>query len=106
MGAFNRVKGEAKCPFCGHFQEWTIQFKYGNCRQFDYEVGNKIRWGGNENGRNVGGNVRTEGMAEETCAKCRKEFINAAVYFSDNRITKIELLTQPLNLKNYFEILD
>ena len=64
MGAFNTVKSVARCPFFKNEQEWIIQFKYGDCWQYEYRIGDKLRWGGNQNGRNVGGNVRTDGIAE------------------------------------------
>lgn len=80
MSAFNTVTAEASCPYCSHKQTWTVQFKYGNCWQFEYKIGNKLRWGGNKKGQNVGGNVRTEGITEESCGKCGKNSIDCAVY--------------------------
>jgi hypothetical protein len=105
MGAFNTVKAKAQCPNCSLTQLWTVQFKYGNCWQFEYEIGQKLRWGGNKKGRNVGGNVRTPGIAEEPCTKCGKTSLDAAVYFCDNIIQRVELLKAPLNLSGYFEVL-
>jgi hypothetical protein len=105
MGAFNTVKAEATCPYCSNTQLWTVQFKYGNCWQFEYRIGKKIRWGGNKKGQNVGGNVRTPGIAEEPCGKCGKTSLDAVVYFRNNIIERIELVNAPLNLKGYFEIL-
>ncbi|HZS45218.1 MAG TPA: hypothetical protein VFC63_08970 [Blastocatellia bacterium] len=93
MGAFNTVKAELPCPYCGQRQQWTVQFKYGNCWQFEYQIGDKLRWGGNEKGENTAGRVRTDGLAEESCKGCSRDFINAAVYFSDNIIEKVELNT-------------
>jgi len=103
MGAFNTVKSEASCPFCGNKQEWTIQFKYGNCWQYKYRIGDKIRWGGNKKGSNVVGNVRTGGIAEENCKRCGRDSINGAIYFTDNIIKRVELMKERLALKGYFE---
>ena len=103
MGAFNTVKSEGKCPYCENEQVWTIQFQPGDCWQYDYSIGDKLRWGGNKKGRNVGGDVRTDGVAEESCKVCGREFLDAAVYFKDNVIKRIELLKEPLNLVDYFE---
>ena len=103
MGAFNTVKSEANCPFCGNRQPWTVQFKYGNCWQFEYRIGDKLRWGGNKRGSNVGGEVRTEGIAEEKCKRCGTGSINGVVYLNDNIITSVELLKEPLRLQGYFE---
>lgn len=103
MGAFNTVKSEASCPFCNNKQQWTIQFKYGNCRQYEYRLGDKLRWGGNKKGSNVGGNVRTSGIAEESCKRCCRGSIDAAVYLMDNIIKQVELQKEPLRLQGYFE---
>src|SRR5262249_30183452 len=106
MGAFNTIKAESACPFCGKTQVWTIQFKYGNCWQFEYKIGDKLRWGGNKKGRKVNGNIRTEGIAEGSCINCSRNFINAAVYVSDNILQKVEMLQQSLNLEGNYEALD
>jgi len=98
MGAFNTVKAEGDCPFCGYHAEWTVQFKYGNCWQFEYRIGQKIHWGGNKKGRNVGGSVRTDGIVEEAYPNCGREYIDAAVYFLDNVITRVELRREPLRI--------
>ena len=103
MGAFNTIKSEVNCPFCGHRQSWTVQFKYGNCWQFEYKIGDKLRWGGNKKGSNVGGKVRTEGIAEEECQRCERGSITGVVYLSDNIIVSVELLKEPLRLQDYFE---
>lgn len=103
MGAFNTVKSITRCPFCNNEQEWAIQFKYGDCWQYWYQIGDKLRWGGNQNGSDVGGKVRTDGIAEERCGTCGRDNIEAAVYFTDNIIERIELLKEPLQLQGYFE---
>ncbi len=50
MGAFNTVVVELPCPVCENSAEFEIQFKYGNTWQFEYRIGNRIKWGGNEIG--------------------------------------------------------
>jgi hypothetical protein len=106
MGAFNTISFEASCPFCGNQQLWTIQFKYGNCRQFEYGIGDKLRWGGNKKGSNVGGEVKTGGLAEERCKRCATDSIAAVVYFTDNIIKRVELLKETLQIPGYFEKID
>jgi hypothetical protein len=106
MGAFNTISLEASCPFCGSQQQWTIQFKYGNCRQFKYGIGDKLRWGGNRKGSNVGGEVRTGGFAEERCKRCARGSIAAAVYLTDNIIERVDLLKEQLQIPGYFEKID
>jgi len=106
MGCFNIVRAQALCPFCGAGQEWTIQFKYGDCWQYEYRVGDRLRWGGNDKGQNVGGEVRTDGSPEERCKGCGRDSVEAVVYFSGNIIKGVELVQQPLQLKDYYEKLD
>ena len=106
MSAFNTVAVEGLCPFCGYADKWTVQFKYGDCWQLAYRIGDKIRWGGNEMGRNVGGRVRTDGIVEKNCAGCNRDYIPAAVYLVDNMITAVELRREPINIDGYYESLD
>jgi hypothetical protein len=106
MGAFNTVTVQGACPFCGHPAEWTVQFKYGNCWQFAYRIGDRLRWGGNKKGRNVGGRVRTDGIVEGRCARCSHDDIQAAVYFVDNVINTVELRREALKIDGYYESLD
>ena len=103
MEAFNTVKSETSCPFCGSKQQWSVQFKYGDCRQYEYRIGDKLRWGGNKKGSNVGGCVRTGGLTEERCRRCSRGYIEAAVYFSNNVIERVELLKQALLPEGCFE---
>lgn len=104
MGAFNTVTTESSCPFCGQAKAWVVQFKYGNCWQTDYRIGNTLKWGGNDVGENVGGKVRTSGIAEKGCNNCGAEEVWAAVYLENNEIKTVQLLKQELNLgESYFE---
>ena len=45
MGAFNEVTGEAVCPACGTSVSVCAQFKYGDKWQFEYSIGDTLRWG-------------------------------------------------------------
>jgi hypothetical protein len=103
MSAFNTIEAEASCPSCGHEQEWTIQFKYGSCWQYEYRIGDRLRWGPNKKGSNVGGPVRVPGVTEQPCQRCSMGDIGATVYLSDNVIKRIELLLQPLQIEGYYE---
>lgn len=108
MGAFNTISVTAECPFCKHSQDWTVQFKYGDCWQYSYRIGDKLRWGGNDKGENVGGKVRTDGISSEPCEICKTVGVEATVYFIDNVIEKVELSQERLNIPDdeYFEKLD
>lgn len=52
MNAYNTVvlHNEEHCPHCGSTIRRRVQFKYGDTRQHDYEVGDRIAWGGNDVG--------------------------------------------------------
>ena len=103
MSAFNTVTSNLSCPYCGENQEWSIQYKYGDCWQFNYVVGDIISWGGNDNGKNVGGKVRTDGIAENKCQSCGSEDLEAEVHFNNNKIESVKLRKDPLNLEDYYE---
>lgn len=104
MGAFNTLLvRQVPCPKCGHKQDWRIQFKYGDCWQYECQLGETLAWGGNDNGKNVGGKVRTDGIAEEKCRYCSVEEVEAFIYLEDNQIKKVELRTEPYRMEEYYE---
>ena len=70
MGSFNTVRAEAACPHCGRTYPVVVQFKYGNTWQFEYEIGDAIRWGGNDIGERGARSVVVAGVAETRCT-CR-----------------------------------
>ena len=53
MGAYNTVvlPAEEQCPRCSSVVMRRVQFKYGDTRQHDFIVGQRIGWGGNDIGR-------------------------------------------------------
>lgn len=65
MGAFNRLRAEARCPNCGQTMKQVIQFKFGDTWQYDYDLGDTLRWGGNDVGRPGLGKVIVLGTGEE-----------------------------------------
>lgn len=77
MGAFNRLRAEARCPNCGEMTEQVIQFKFGDTWQHDYAIGDTLRWGGNDIGRAGLGKVMVLGAAEEcpVCHSCGEDFV-------------------------------
>lgn len=56
--------------------------------------------------QNVGGEVRTDGNAEESCKGRGRGSVEAAVDFSGNIIKGVDLLQQRFQLKDYYEKLD
>jgi predicted RNA-binding Zn-ribbon protein involved in translation (DUF1610 family) len=59
---------EEVCPNCHTVIRRTVQFKYGNTRQHDYLIGDRISWGGYHIGRPVH-RVRVLGFPEN-CPVC------------------------------------
>ena len=45
MGAFNTLKAVATCPRCRATVAIQIQFKYGDTWQYEYAIGDSLRWG-------------------------------------------------------------
>lgn len=70
MSAYNTVTmaAEELCPRCGSLVRRRIQFKYGDTRQHDYAIGDRIRWGGNDVGHRAS-LVRVLGYPED-CPVC------------------------------------
>ncbi len=69
MSAFNRVSTSQVCPNCSNSVVFRVQFKYGDAWQYEYEVGNQIRWGGNDIGAPGAKSVVVDGIAE-VCPLC------------------------------------
>lgn len=42
MGAFNLLKTETNCPQCGKHVRIEVQFKFGDLRQYEYRLGDKL----------------------------------------------------------------
>ncbi|MGI8615690.1 MAG: hypothetical protein ACR2L4_02750 [Actinomycetota bacterium] len=73
MGAFNTVHAKVECSNCHHTVEKAIQFKYGDCWQHDYAIGDKLAWGGNDKGEPGVPRVRVRAIAE-ACPDCGFKF--------------------------------
>ncbi len=89
MSAFNRLFIDHTCRACGAHVRLPIQFKYGDCWQHDYEIGDSIRWGGNDSAVRVEGRVEVLGIAEG-CPACNQEMpdseVDYLVLVKENRI--------------------
>jgi endogenous inhibitor of DNA gyrase (YacG/DUF329 family) len=70
MSAFNLVRASARCPQCKRLVEVRAQFKYGNTWQYEYHVGEKLRWGGNDVGEAGHKRVVVDAIAEGPCPNC------------------------------------
>jgi sarcosine oxidase delta subunit len=74
MSAFNILISEIQCPQCGKFYNGRIQFKFGDTWQFEYKLGDKIKWGGNDIGKPNIKKVKVYGILESSkCPFCQFE---------------------------------
>lgn len=73
MSAFNILQTKACCSSCFNESSARIQFKFGDTWQLEYMIGDKIKWGGNDNGRPGFIRVKVYGIIESTkCPVCNK----------------------------------
>jgi hypothetical protein len=86
MGAFNTLNAQTSCPICGRTGIFDIQFKYGHTWQLDYEIGDRLRWGGNDKGIPGHTKVLVEGIGGP-CPHCGAEFVEVAI-LAENDILK------------------
>ncbi len=89
MSAFNTVKVEHKCASCGHLVELSVQFKYGEVWQYEYEIGDRLKWGKNNIGQPGNKRVVVDGAAER-CPVCHAEGADYEVWLEDDRIVSVQ----------------
>ncbi len=71
MGAFNTLLVTLTCENCHHKQQEKMQFKFGDTWQFIYHIGDRLTWGGNDQGRPGIPLVKVWGFLEaEHCSRC------------------------------------
>lgn len=75
MSTFNVLKTSVKCPNCENYYSAKIQFKYGDTWQYEYNLGDMIKWGGYDIGKPGTTSVKVYGILEtDVCPICG--FIN------------------------------
>lgn len=92
MGLFNTLIAAISCPDCGKAHEARIQFKFGDTWQFDYPMGSRIKWGGNDIGSADLGKVKVYGIIESmVCPFCSKDRIAEEydIFIRENVITAV-----------------
>ena len=94
MSAFNILKTVCTCPICGKVEQFSIQFKYGSTWQHQYEIGESLRWGGNEIGVRTAKPVRVEAIGGP-CPNCATDNIEFDLMIEANQIK----LVIPLGLE-------
>ena len=94
MGAYNTVTILAKCKACGSTASVTVQFKFGETRQIDYVVGDRLRWGGNDIGRPGLSRVVVAGAGED-CTACGAEGGDYEVWIERDVIVRVDPVDAP-----------
>ena len=92
MGAFNTVEVVRidPCLRCGDAGLIAVQFAYGDTQQYAYSIGDAIRWGGNDIGEPIQGEVRVLGTPEH-CRVCGLDVEDEYVLVIENdRIVRYE----------------
>lgn len=71
MGMFNTVTTPQPqiCMNCHQSSRRRIQFKYGSCMLYEYEVGDSLSWGAHDEGEPGMARVAAEGIPE-SCPFC------------------------------------
>ena len=72
MGLFNTVAATLTCPKCGVSSEVRVQFKYGQTWQYDYKLGERLRWGKPQRGEAGCAEVVVNGV--DICPACKDEW--------------------------------
>ena len=93
MCAFNTVESDQVCPDRGDTATFRSQFKYGDTWQYEYVIGDGIRWGGNDIGAPGTKRVVVDGVAEP-CPLCGfgrglQEDLDHEVWLEDDRIAAV-----------------
>jgi hypothetical protein len=71
MGAYNSLIVDIKYNNCNRLYKVKVQFKFGDAWQFEYLVGDRIAWGGNDIGQQDLPMVKVYGVVESTiCPYC------------------------------------
>ena len=87
MGAFNTVTVPWRNPDTDRESLLTVQFKYGDTWQHHYQLGDDLRWGGNDIGARGAKRVVVDGAREgEPIPGVPDDF---EVYIVANRIASV-----------------
>lgn len=102
MSAFNTLSSKIQCPNCRKIYEGQIQFKFGDTWQFQYQIGDKIKWGGNDIGKSGISKVKVYGILESSqCPIC--ENLNVLNEFDINIENDIIIgVNTVYNIEDYF----
>jgi len=88
MGAFNTLAVNTVCPVCERTADFEIQFKFGNTWQYHYEIGQRVRWGGNDIGTAGHKRVLVEGIGGP-CLYCGTDDIGFDLVIEEDLIVGV-----------------
>ncbi|MFX1705655.1 hypothetical protein PV783_16935 [Chitinophaga sp. CC14] len=103
MGLFNTLIVEILCPDCERKHAARIQFKFGDTWQFEYRMGDAIKWGGNDIGSADLKKVKVYGIIESMiCPFCNKDNIAEEydIFVRENVIIAVYPIE---NMKDYLD---
>ena len=87
MGAFNTMVAKLTCPHCGQRSAFELQFKFGDTWQYQYKVGDRLRWGGNDHGTAGLPCVFVEAIGD--CAACGAEYLEFEIRVEDDVLIEV-----------------
>jgi hypothetical protein len=88
MSAYNTLVVNTKCCNCNEETRTRIQFRYGDTWDYEYQIGEDIRWGGNDIGNRNARRVVLDG-ASEPCKICDK-VMDYLIFIENNVIKSVE----------------
>jgi hypothetical protein len=106
MSAFNVVHLHWHDPQTNKILDINVQFKYGDTWQYEYEVGDILKWGGNDIGIKDVKHVVVFGALENDHSEVPEDF---EVHIVDGKIEKVIPVTGDFDFvhaKSTFIVLD
>jgi len=71
MGTYNVLNTIIKCKRCKYLLNVKVQFKFGDTWLYEYQLGDKINWGGNDKGEPNLAKVKAYGiLSSGKCPNC------------------------------------
>jgi len=108
MGIINILTANISCPNCKEQSDFKIQFRYGETWNYEYKLGDVLKWGGNEVGKKGVKKVAVEGIGGP-CPKCGTRFLNFEIEIKNDRIDNVKGLDHEKEYpskEGYYEIIE
>ena len=88
MDVYNTLIVNSKCFNCKQETQIKIQFRYGDTWDYEYKIGERMRWDGNNVGKEDVRKVVLDGVAEP-CKKCNIA-VDYLIFIINNEIKSFE----------------